>query len=197
MKPLSLITIVFILSSCHEATKTNVTNKNLPDSSVSNFLKLRDPDSTPDSIKSAIKDNVVVIANNTETSFLIAYQYPGDPPGSFIGFELSNLSNKIVDCPYVKTNIAEFTTGSGVSKLNEVQDILQIKGKKYIKTEENGVVIYSYLEAPKDFLERHNSDGYMFEVEAVDGLLSRIHFGLVQTKAPENMGKLKKVEKDL
>jgi hypothetical protein len=206
MKPLTLVAILFILSSCQQVTKSRAKTRKetapashdliIPDSSISNFLKLRDPVSTPDSIKKAIKDNVVILSNKDETRFLIAYQYPGDPLGSFIGFELSGLSTEIVDYP-IKTNIPSFVTENGVSNNCELEEILKFKGNNYYKTEENGLATYSFNDVPEDFLDRHNSEEYFFEVQAMEGLLNRIQFGFIVKDSTENTGRLEKVKKDL
>jgi hypothetical protein len=47
---------------------------------------------------------------------------------------------------------------------------------------------------PDDFLKRHNSKEYIYEVQAMDGLLNRIRFGFLLSDSSGNTGRLEKVK---
>lgn len=183
-----LFAIAFILFAGCQGKKSKTQTDStypLPDSSIVHFLRLRNAASTPDSIKAAIKDNVVVLSTSDETRFLIAYQYPGDPPGSFIGFDLLGLSSELAEYPYKKTTLENFETENGITLVPFLDEILKKKGSDYVIKEENGLVTYTWYDAPPDFLKRYNSSEYLFEVSAMDSLVTRIRFGLVPDSANE------------
>jgi len=60
-----------------------------------------------------------------------------------------------------------------------IKKFLKLKEGIPIKSTENGVTSYLYLDAPDDFLKRHQSTRYIFECEEVEGRISRIRFGFI------------------
>lgn len=152
-----------------------------PDSSVNNLIQLRNAEKTPDSISAAINDSlgVIVLTTRNDLQYLIAYQYPGDPKGSFIGFEITHLSTDLLDYPNKKVNADEFVTQNGIRLGMTSADLAQIKGDSVEINSSNGISTYTYTGAQPDFLTRHASDQYIFECELVNDQVSRIRFGFL------------------
>jgi hypothetical protein len=175
-----LIVISIILSTGCGPGGLNIFGKRMPDSSI-NHLQLRNPASTPDSVKNMLTNGsrVAVFTTADEMEYLVAHQDPDGPPGSFVGFEVSHLSSDLIDYPNKKTTVKHFTTENGMYLNMPLDDLLDIKGNEYVKSNNNGVTVYRYMGAPKDFLSRHNSEEYILEFEEVEGKVSRIRFGFI------------------
>ena len=178
-----LIIFILFFQSCGPGADKGLSLKTavMPDSSVNKMLKLLNAEFTPDSIKNAIDSNgIVVLTTNDETKFVIAYQFPGGPKGSFIGFELCGMKSEIIDYPAKKVNTEQFKTTNGIYFGMPENDFLKVKGDKFQKTSDHDdIATYVYTEAPEDFLQRHNSQQYIFECEMSLKKVSRIRFGFL------------------
>lgn len=180
---LLLVIVILLIQGCGPGAdkKSSLKAAVMPDSSVNKMLQLLNAEFTPDSIKNAIDSNgMVVLTTNDETKFMIAYQFPGGPKGSFIGFELCGMKSEIIDYPAKKVNTDLFKTTNGIYFGMPEADFLKVKGDKYQKTSDHeDIATYVYTDAPEDFLQRHNSQQYIFECEMSLQKVSRIRFGFL------------------
>jgi len=200
---LLLLSLVIILQSCRsgsgknnkEAVSPELSKAAMPDSSVNTFLELRNALKTPDSLRHVTNDSITVLVLTTsdEMEYLVAHPYPGDADGSFIGFEISHLSSDLIDYPNIKIPANRFTTQNGIYLGMPMNDLLKVKGEPGNRHDVEGLTTLTYLGAPKDFLDRHKSEEYIFECQVANGTVARIRFGFVPLQEESQLKSLDSV----
>ena len=180
--------IVLACGTGEKRDQSKVSSKAVPnltfDTAIYNLLQLRNAAATPDSIKARINnDSALVFITKDEMEYLIAYPDPLQPPGSFIGFEITGITTKLNDYPTIKTNIERFNTNSGINRRTPIGDVLKSKGEPMSTNSSNGITTYQFKGPPNIYVNANEM--YIFEVEEVNGGITRIRFGLIPAKAEE------------
>ena len=147
--------------------------------SVDSFIYVRNAGLVPAYVKNRLDAsyNVVILTNADETEILSAYQDTGLLAGSFIGYQIKQISSNDVvdwDFPIITTKVPRFTTTNGIYLHMPVTELLKIKGEPSEKKSSDGITSYLYLEEESN---RKANEQYAFYCEAVNGAVLLIRAG--------------------
>jgi hypothetical protein len=194
---INLIALLLFIFSCNEKKQSNLKKDNLivkkeiitvntfaPDSTVNTIIRLKNENS---SIKfyPLIKKNklldyvrespVKFFSNNSNTEYLLAYNYEGDVEDSFSCFEIG-IINKDFELKGAETEYDSFKTESGIKLGISLKELEKIKGKDYIQ--ENNIITYQISDSNgSSFLKNYNMPFYFMSFEFNDNKLVKYKFG--------------------
>jgi len=157
-----------------------------PDLSV-NGLKLLDESSVRNitSKKLLAKDFIrahpaVVFLSNDNTQYLIASQYEGDIASYFSLFEIGYLRDQpALDSVGVRIQYNNFISDSGLKLGMDLNQLIELKGKRYKEYSEHGVKVLSYtIDNPDSPLIRETGlPLYFIRVSLKNNKVFKIIFG--------------------
>jgi len=160
------------------------------DTTILDILKIRDGSSFSNFMSNhsnELKEDlrpfpVHVFVNQNETEYLLTYFYYGDSKNVFSAFEIGLLSDDSgVTKDFVNTDYPKFQTESGISLGLSYEEVILVKGDKYIVTKSNeGMLVVSYSfdnYAKSTFLQRYNMPSYFMTYSFTDSILDNIYFG--------------------
>ena len=155
MKTIVLLLIFNLLLSCSSSemkstTENGMGNQKLDsinfqknhDLSINDELKLRDPKSIESTLgdiseKLIIPYNeapYVLLRNKTRQEYLKMIMWYGDAKNTFSYFIVGNIDSTMDTLNYISTNYQSFQTNKGINLGDSKSDVLNQKGKNYIKT---------------------------------------------------------------
>lgn len=162
-----------------------------PDTTINEMLQFEHPfslqrfyaASTPVALIEKIRScPVAVFSNVSNEQYLLAYQYEGNAKNSFSCFEigyvkdLSDIEEKNIQ----HSNIITFTTESGLQLGLSFEEVVKIKGDRYLRKVAGNETTLSYRidDFTKSiFLKSYNMPGYFIELVLKEEKVIKIAFG--------------------
>lgn len=190
---------LFLLLSCNEKSNSKIEKETTlirdtieskiniqPDLAV-NGLKLLDESSVRNIISKKLqaKDFIrahpaVVFLSNDNIQYLIASQYEGDIANYFSLFEVGYLRDQPgLDSVGVKIQYNDFISDSGLKLGMNLNQLIELKGKRYKEYSEHGVKVLSYtIDNPDSpFIRETGLPLYFINVSLKNNKVFKIIFG--------------------
>lgn len=178
-------------SNKKEEAKTNLANhgiekeKFIPDTTVNNILVLNNPESSVRFLPSINKlplierereSPIVILANKTQSEYLLLYQFEGATLNSYSKFEIISIKEYTPTLKATETIYENFISESGLRLNMTLDEVIAKKGNDFIR--EDDKIIYRINSNDKsDFLKRYNMPGYSMEFSFKEGHLYKLIYG--------------------
>jgi hypothetical protein len=157
-----------------------------PDTTVNSVLCMNNPASFELFLQSTIdypfiererETPVLILSNKSHSEYLLLYQFEGSISNAFSKFEIVSAQEYIPSSRLIETNYSSFRTESDLELNMSLGQVIEKKGKDYIKEGESKIV-YSLSEFDKsEFLRRYNMPEYLMELYFRNGHLYRMLYG--------------------
>ena len=158
-------------------------NKFIPDTTINNLLILNNRDSSKkfypkislERLINFLRESPVLgFSDKTNKEYLLLYQYEGGIKDEFSCFEIGYIND--LQKEVIKTSYNGFETESGLKLGMTFEELIEIKGKGYIKKEGN--VIYQINDySNSSFLKKYNMPAYFLECTIKEDKVIKIKLG--------------------